>query len=307
MSVIGANLIILFTSCLFPLILIIRQIGFAIPKFLYLREFLQFGLPTIPISIINWIIDSSDRYFIGYLLGAMLVGIYNAAYAIGNLVHVFIMPIQMILYPELARLYDEGDYYTVRLYLSMTIKYYVMIAIPSIIGLFAISKPLLLLFTTKEFLIGSDIIPIIALGAFFAGLFQITINIFLLVKKTKFIFYIQFLSAIINIILNIILISNFGIIGAAYATLISFFIMSTFSYTLGMKYFQIHIDYTALIKCAISAMIMVIPLFAMTINSVSIFIGAIVLAIIIYFVVLIVTKFFSTSEIEIFKSLIFDK
>ena len=46
---------------------------------------------------------------------------------------------------------------------------------------------------------------------------------------------IRFIGASLNIILNMILISKYGIIGAAIATLVSFILMALFSYSINYK------------------------------------------------------------------------
>jgi len=304
MSVIGANLIVLLTLFLFALFLIQQQIGFLIPKFCYLKDFLKFGAPLTPNGLIRWITDSSDRYIIGFLLGATMVGIYNAAYAIGSLIQLFIAPLQMILYPELAKLYDEGNYDTVRLYISMAIKYFCLVGIPSVFGLFIISKPLILLFTTSEFLEGVSVIPIVALAAFFGGIFQIIINITHLVKKTMYNFYMQLAAAIINLVLNLYLIAIFGIIGAAYATLISFIVMAILGYVVAIKYFPISIEYKSIFKCVISSVLMIIPLILIPKDSVISLMISIIVGIVIYFILLWLFKFFSPREVVFIKSLI---
>ncbi|EHQ34389.1 flippase [Methanoplanus limicola] len=305
MSVIGANLIVMFTLFLLALFFIYRQIGIVVPKFCYIKDFLKFGAPLTPNGLIRWVTDSSDRYIIGFLLGATMVGIYNAAYAIGSLIQLFITPLQMILYPELARLYDEGDHDTVRLYLSMAVKYFSMIAIPAVFGLFVISEPLILLFTTEEFVEGAGVIPVVALGAFFAGLFQILINIPLLVKKTKLNLYIQLSAAIANLVLNIILIPILGIIGAAYATLLSFLIMLALCHCINVNYYMINYDYIAFLKCIIASGFMLFPLLIFNNNSFASLIEAIIISMIVYFISLALLKFFSIKErkfiISIFK------
>ena len=61
---------------------IITNIGFKIPKFENMMEFLSFGLPTIPANLSSWLVDSSDRYVIGILLGSAFVGYYSPGYTL---------------------------------------------------------------------------------------------------------------------------------------------------------------------------------------------------------------------------------
>ena len=85
-------------------------------------------------------------------------------------------------------------------------KFFLLISIPSVAGLTIISKQILILLTTSEFIEGFMITPLIALSAVFAGIFQIIINIPILYKKTKYVFFIQVFSALSNLVLNFILI-----------------------------------------------------------------------------------------------------
>ena len=76
-----AYLIIFFIMVLF----IISDIGFTIPKFRNIKEYLSFGIPIIPSNLSYWIVDSSDCYcnwnYLGHsirriLLSRIYVGIY---------------------------------------------------------------------------------------------------------------------------------------------------------------------------------------------------------------------------------------
>ena len=49
--------------------IIIKSIGFILPRFINLREYLHFTVPIVPTHISTWILDASDRYVIGFLIG----------------------------------------------------------------------------------------------------------------------------------------------------------------------------------------------------------------------------------------------
>ncbi len=223
LGVIFAVLIVQSLLFLISIFKIVSQIGFKAPRFKYIRDYLKYSVPLTPNSLIRWVTDSSDRYMVSYFLGLSQVGIYSASYAIGNLIHLFITPIQLILFPELSRLFDEGKIDEIKTYLSYSLKYFLLITIPAVFGLSALSKPILEILTTQEFIYGSIVIPFIAVSGLLAGIFQIVINITHLVKKTKFNLYIHSFAALLNIIFNFFLIPSIGIIGAAIATLISYF------------------------------------------------------------------------------------
>lgn len=68
--------------------LIVSEIGIKIPKFTNLRDYIVFGLPTIPGNLSRWVVNSSDRYVIGILLGTAFVGYYSPGYTLGYAIYV---------------------------------------------------------------------------------------------------------------------------------------------------------------------------------------------------------------------------
>jgi O-antigen/teichoic acid export membrane protein len=310
LTFLGYGLIGIVFSALFsyfvPLVIalgiIIKQVGFSLPSFLEMPKYLKFSLPLAPNSLIYWITDSSDRYIIGLLLGTVSVGVYSAACIIGNLVYFFVWPLQMILFPQLSRLYDNGEIDEVKTYISYSLKFFLLISVPSITGLTVLGKQILVLFTTNEFTNGSTVIPLIALSALFAGLFQIIINITFLYKKTKYNFWIQVFSALSNIALNFILIPLIGIIGAAIATLFSFIMMSSMTYIISKKYLRFKIDIVFISKIILSSILMALIVFLLK-EQISL-LPQIFIGIVIYFVFCYIFKIFNKQEISFFKDII---
>ena len=222
LGVIAAILLIQGAIILIAFLTIISQIGFVIPRFTYLREYLQFSLPLTPNTLVRWVTESSDRYLVTYFLGLNSVGIYSAACSFGSLIQLFVSPLQLILLPELSKLYDENNIDEVIIYMSHSLRYFLLITLPAVFGLSALAKPLLSIFTTQDFLSGWLVIPIITLSGLLAGIVQIFVNTLLIVKKTEIPTYINFAAAILNVLINLFLIPLIGIVGAAISTLIAY-------------------------------------------------------------------------------------
>ena len=304
MGVILAHLTVDAALFVVAMVRIITQVGFALPKFTYLTEYLRYSLPLTPNSLIRWITDSSDRYLIGFFLGVGSVGIYSAAYAIGNLVQLFISPIQFILFPTLSKLYDEGKSNDVKVYLSYSMKYFLFIAIPAVFGLTVLSKPLLEIFTSPEFVPGSSVIPFIALAGLMAGVFQIVINITHLVKKTQFNLVIHVIAAVINVILNVLLIPMIGILGAAIATTLSYLVMVIICTIVSFRYITFNLHWDFIIKSVAASGIMAGGIIFMQPAGFTLLIMAIIFGVLTYvFCMIVLFKSFNSREIEIFKNI----
>jgi O-antigen/teichoic acid export membrane protein len=135
-----------------------------------------------------------------------MVGIYSAAYNIGAIIVFFGAPLQIILFPTISKLYEEGKEEVMKTYLAYSLRYFLLFAIPAIFGLSILSRQLLLIMTSPEFVAqGAVILPIVAVGTLFYGLYGSIFGWILTVaKRTKLIFVFVSVSALSNLILNII-------------------------------------------------------------------------------------------------------
>lgn len=289
-----------------PLVLalgiIIKQVGFSHLSFSEMPKYLRFSLPLAPNSLIYWITSQSDRYFVEFFLGTVSVGIYSAAYGIGYIVYFFVTPLQLILFPQLTTLFDNGEIDEVKIYIIYSLKFFLLLSVPSVVGLTICAKQILVVFTTVEFINGSLVIPLVALSALFSGLVQILINITFLYKKTKYNFWIQAIPAILNIVLNIILIPLIGIIGAAIATLFSFVIMCIVTYIVTIKYLRFKIDVIFVLKIILSSIIMASIVFLLK-DQINLLLQ-LCIGIVLYFLFCYIFKIFNKQEISFIKNII---
>jgi O-antigen/teichoic acid export membrane protein len=227
-GILGAALGLLSNEILFFIIMysmIFVEIGVICPKFMDLRKYLTLSIPIIPGSLSYWVVDSSDRYLIAILIGISAVGYYSPGYTLGAIVSMFAFPITSILISTLSKSYDEKKDDEVKNLLEYSMKYFLLVAIPSVIGLSVLSKSILTILSTSEIAInGYFITPFVAVGMIFLGLANILANVVILKKNTKIIGITWIIAAMLNLILTLIFINVFGLIGAAIATLITYLI-----------------------------------------------------------------------------------
>ena len=166
--------------------LIFSDIGFKIPKFQKIQEYLSFSLPNIPSNLSYWIVESSDRILIGIILGTAYVGYYAPSYAIGTVISIFSSPLYVILFPVLSNYYDKNEINTIKTILKYTLKYFLAFALPSVFILSILSKKILIILTTPEIALnGYLIIPFVALSTLLAGLCIIICQVIILRKENK--------------------------------------------------------------------------------------------------------------------------
>ena len=229
--------------------LIIIQIGVKLPNFSRLTDYISFSLPILPSALSAWVVSSSDRYVIGFFMGAVFVGFYSPGYAVGSIINMYIGPLAFILFPVLSKMYDEKKYEDVKIYLRYSLKYFLMLAIPSAFGLSLLSKPILMILSTPEIASqGYLITPFVAVSALLYGAYVIFTQIINLVKKTKITGAIWMIAAVLNLGLNIVVVPYIGILGAAITTLIAFALAFGLTAYYSFEYFKFDIDIGFILK-----------------------------------------------------------
>jgi Membrane protein involved in the export of O-antigen and teichoic acid len=285
--------------------IITSDIGFKVPTFLKFKDYLKFGLPTVPGSLSTWIVNSSDRYVINFLLGATFVGLYSPGYVLGNTITMFLAPITFILPPTISRYYDEGNLGEVRTMLSYSMKYFMLIAIPSAFGLSLLSKSLLTILSTTE--IASEgylITPFTAISSIFFGMYAIIAQVCIMEKKTKIIGKIWTIAALINLILNFILVPKIGILGAAITTLIAFVFSFISSQHYCSKLFNFDMNGGFIVKSIFASFLMSLVIIVMKPESIYNIVFTIGICAIVYSTVILLLKGIEKREIRYLKSFI---
>ncbi|MCE7697946.1 MAG: polysaccharide biosynthesis C-terminal domain-containing protein [Methanobacterium paludis] len=235
---------------------IISEIGFKIPNFQYLKEYLSFVMPTIPGNMSYWVVDSSDRYVISVLLGAAFVGYYAPSYTLGTVI-LLLAPFSLILPSVLPEYYDNQEMDKVRTFINYSLKYFLLLAIPSLFGLSLLSKPILSILTTPSIALNGYLVtPFIILGTLIFGIYDIINNILILEKKTKIIGSIWLIAAVLNLTLNIVLVPRFGILAAAVVTLISYLFAFTITLYYSTKYFNFGFNFAFVLKSVVASILM---------------------------------------------------
>ena len=285
--------------------LIVRYLGIGIGKWSNLKEQLAFALPTIPSNVSSWVVDSSDKYVIGILIGSVAVGCYSPGYALGSILLMFLSPFAVLLPAVLPEHYEKGNLVEVDKYLSYSMKYYMLLTVPAGVGMSVLSKPLLYIITTPEIALGGYMVtPFVCLGAIFMGMYGITNNILILEKNTMILGKLWIVVAISNIALNLLLVPYLNILGAAIATLLCYILAFVVTAIASRKTMRLPFNIKELLKIVFASAVMGIAVYLMhPIGIINVLIS-IVAGVIIYFAIIFILKAVTLKEIAIFKELL---
>lgn len=186
------------------------------------REMRAYCIPLIFNNIALWINAFLDRYFVTAICGVNQNGIYSVASKIPTILAmvytVFSQAWSLSAIKEFEKKDSDG-------FFSNTYEYLNAIVVLGCSGLILINIPLARLLYAKEFFVAWNYSSVLLVSVMFNSLTAYIGGIFAAVKQSKIIAYTTLISATVNMILNIILIPQLGVLGAAIATLVCYAVM----------------------------------------------------------------------------------
>lgn len=183
------------------------------------KEMVKYSLPMIPNYILWWVNNASDRFLVTFFCGSEVNGIYSVAYKIPSLLNSVTSVFASAW--QISSVDNFGSKESVKFY-NKIYSFYSGALLIGASGLILASRLLARMLYAKEFFGAWTITPVLVLAYVFSALAQYLNSIFSASKRTKTILYSSLIGAVVNIILNIVLIPQFKGIGAACATLIGY-------------------------------------------------------------------------------------
>ncbi len=251
-----------------------------------IKNLLKFGVVIIPGTISMLILRASDRYMLTYLSPNNLhdVGIYSVGYRMGMIMQFLVALTSLVYYPYAMKIANRK---TAKESYNRIYNYYIMFGtiLGSLIIIF--SQELFKIFIDAQYIASINIVFIGVISTFLLGVFNI-INISFYVKKhAGNISLAVILGAILNIILNFILIPSYGIYGAGIASVLAYLFIVIFNFTIAKRLHDIQYNIMfiliAIMVLSISAKINSYLPLSWIVFAVKIMITIVIAALIIYY------------------------
>jgi O-antigen/teichoic acid export membrane protein len=213
-----------------------------------------FAISLIPHGLSQWVMSSSDRLIIEYMLDTKSVGIYSLSYNIAMVLTLIIMGLSLTLPTYLIKNYLN---WKEKSFDNIIINYYTFIAIFLFIFIYVLYYVdykyfNVLKYHSREML---NLISINYLAIYILGLYTFYANYLFYHRKGKIISIVTFYAALVNVILSVILIYIFGLIGASLGTLIAYVF---YLYYIRFKTMQIEVDLNIKLTRSIMLIVLVI-------------------------------------------------
>ena len=222
--------------------------------FSHLKPTIGLFIPQIAIDVYTLL----DRTMLGYLTSDMSqVGNYEQSQKIIKLSYTLITALGTVMTPRIASMLSDNNNEKVKEYLSKSINFVLFLGVPLTLGVMAVAKTLVPWFLGDEFSLSIYILMAGSLLIIAKGFTDVAGVQYLIPSRNQGEFTKSVIAgAIINVVLNFILIPIFGAIGAIIASVIAEVTIAVIQYYYLKKKIHIHIFNKSYLKYIISGLLM---------------------------------------------------
>ncbi len=216
-----------------------------------LKQMLRFGIPIVPAGLGLWVLMVSDRYFLQYFSTTRELGLYALGYKFAAIFELMIITPFITVWPSLY-LSTAKKAEAPKIFARLFTYFWVVIAFLLILTALMI-KPVIQLATTPEFYSAHSVVPVLVIAIALYGANQ-QLDIGLVIKeRTKYLMYNSLAAAVINLMLNFLLIPPYGMMGAALATVIAYLANCLLSFFFSHRFYSIRYEWSRLLQISVIA------------------------------------------------------
>ena len=217
---------------------------------------LKYSIPLIPATMLWWVTDVSDRYLVAYFCSNEITGIYSVAYKIPTLL-ILISGIFIEAW-QFSAVSESDDSGELENFFDRVFSCFTGLMFLACSAIIALSKVFSSLLFADAYYAAWQYIPVLVTAMLFSTFVTFMGTVYMVRMKTTVSLSTALIGALINIVLNFLFIPSFalgwGAMGAAVATVISYFTVFVIRSVSVHKYikFKIHPIRIAINCCIIA-------------------------------------------------------
>ena len=196
-------------------------------------QMLSYSVPLIAYSTGSWVNNAADRYIVLALCGAAVNGVYGVAYKIPAILMVFQRIFAQAWQMSATKSYKDDK--SAEFFTNMYRTYNCVMVIGCAVLILAVN-PIASFMFRKDFYEAWLFVPPLLISVIFGALTGFLGSICLAYKDSKSMGIATSIGAVANVAMNLAFIPNYGAMGAAVATAVSYAIMCAFAYRFVRKY-----------------------------------------------------------------------
>lgn len=195
-------------------------------KLEYWRYVLRLNLPLIPHYLSMTALNSSDRILISMICGDSYTAFYSVSYNVAAVLNLLTSSINSSYIPWFYQKMANKDSNAISQVSTVLLG---MVGACSLLP--ALFGPEIILFLGSEaYMEGVWVMPAVSAGVYFTFLYSLFSNYELFYEESRLIMVASLSAAVLNIVLNVLLLPVFGFVAAGYTTLACYIALSVFHY-----------------------------------------------------------------------------
>lgn len=220
--------------------------AFSVP---ILKRLLTFGVPLVPFGLSAQVLTYADRYFLKHFSTATEVGLYSLGYNIGMVLNLLVSAVQLA-WP--AQMFAIAKQPNAEKHLSRILTYYLLFMGFVGLGLSVLAREVLRILTTPSFYGAYVVVPLVSMSCVFYGVMYMTNSGLETRNKVKYMSVTIVIAAIFNLSLNYLLIPSYGMMGAAWATFISYLALAAIQLAINLHFWYIRYEYGRILRLVVA-------------------------------------------------------
>lgn len=190
-----------------------------------LYRYLHYGKYVLGNNLSSLIFRNTDSFLASAIISAVASAYYSTSTRISNFSD---MPSQVlgdIMFPKASKILKDGKGEAIKELYEKTVAATMTFTLPVIILVLIFSRQIIFIMAGKQYFDAIPLLRLVILYGLFLPFIRQFGNIMDVTSKPHINFLTMFVFALINIILNILGLKYIGLLGSAYATLFSYFLL----------------------------------------------------------------------------------
>ena len=270
------------------------------------KELLLFSLPLFGTVFLGQLMNWTDVLMLGYFTSADLVGLYNGAVPLCGILPIFLSSAGVIFVPVLSVLYSRGQLSEMKKAYSTVTKWVFSATLPFFLVVFIFPQMVLTFFFGSTYQGAHTALRVLSGGYMFHVLMGPIGQNLVIFGRPRLLLVNNTAGLLLNIGLNLLLIPQYGINGAAAATSVTFVFLNILALLQVYRISGMHPfshNYVKLLGSSLGLIGLVTALFRYITVSYWILPVVFVVCVVSYILVVLVTKSFDREDIVLLKTL----
>lgn len=199
-----------------------------------------FGLPLLPHALAQWTLNFADRVMLKAFIDYSEVGLYSLGYNFGMVMLIFLGAIGASWGPVFMST-AENDDNAPKILGEIAAKLWVIICVSASVYVLWVSD-IVIVVTPKSYHSAINVSKWIIMSYAVYGSYLLYANGLFVARKSRLVPLATVAAATINVLLNFLLIPQYGSTGAVVATAVSFTTMSAIIYRMAAKHYPLDVS-----------------------------------------------------------------